>query len=145
MFYGLGVLLTRFWCAEEDPIVIAIGVFVALGGMALVLMVWMDVRPGGAGDDFLTRGWVAMDEGFVWLTLAQTAVAVAAMPILAQAYRIGSSSYVAVFEYSFLVYAALWTWMLWGQGTSVIAAFGIVMIVMSGVAMTVLQRRVVAL
>ncbi len=141
VFYGLGSLLTRYWCADETPMLLAVGVFVALGGLSVFPLTWMTFWPANDTPDFLTRGWEPLTAHFLWLTLLQALGAIIAMPLIAQAYRIGIPAYVAVFEYSFLAFAGLWGLLFWGQGLNTQAWAGILMITVSGLIMSMLQDR----
>ncbi|NIA70365.1 DMT family transporter [Pelagibius litoralis] len=142
LFYGLGMLLTRQICADENPLVLAFGVFATIGGVSLVLLL---VATGHTGADqqinFVTAGWVTPTPRFLWLTLFQAVGAVIAVTLIAQAYRIGNPSFVAVFEYSFLVFAAIWALLLWETPTNALGLAGILIIISSGLAMTWLGDR----
>ena len=85
---------------------------------------------------FLTRGWVTPTPRFLWLTLLQGGGAVIAVSCISQAYRIGTPSYVAVVEYSFLIFASLWAFLLWGTPTNTLSVIGIVIILITGAALT---------
>ena len=141
MFYGLGVLLTRFWCADESPIALALGIFVTMAGMSLVLLLWFTFGPQQGGESFTTRGWAPITLYFLGLVAIQAVGAVVAVTLIAQAYRIGTPAYVAVFEYSFLIFASFWSFLLWGQTTNWLAWCGIAVIIASGLVMSVLQQR----
>ncbi len=136
-FYGFGMMLTRFWCAEESPIALALGIFIIIGLVALVMLAVVTVWPG---DSFLTAPWATPSPRFLWLTLFQAFGAVIAVSLIAQAYRIGSPSVVSVFEYSFLVFASLWAFLLWGTGTNALAWAGIGVVVTSGLLMAFSQK-----
>jgi len=71
----------------------------------------------------------------LWLTLFQAVGAVIAVSVIAQAYRIGNPAVVAVFEYSFLIFASLWAFLLWGTATNALAWIGIAVILVSGILM----------
>jgi len=49
-----------------------------------------------------------------------------------RAYQIAEASYVAVFEYVFLIFAVFWGYVLWGDLPSSIGFFGIALIVGAG-------------
>ena len=141
MLYGLGTLLTRYWCTDEPTMALAIGVFVALGAISLVPLVGFSLWPVAEAPGFVTRGWEPLTPRFTWLALIQTLGAIVTMPMVAQAYRIGIPAYVSVFEYSFLVFAGLWALLLWGQGMSLMGWGGVALIILSGLAMSLMQRR----
>ncbi|MCF6315171.1 MAG: DMT family transporter [Marinosulfonomonas sp.] len=135
VFYGLGMLLTPHTCAKESPITLTIGIFLTIGLISLVLLIYFTVFPS-ENQTFLTRGWVAPTGRFLWLTLFQAVGAVIAVSCISQAYRIGTPSYVAVIEYSFLIFASLWAYLLWGTSTNTLSVVGIALILISGVALS---------
>ncbi|MCY4209192.1 MAG: DMT family transporter [Roseovarius sp.] len=136
-FYGLGMMLTRYWCSGESVVSLVLGVFSALGiaGFAFMMAAELSLIPGSW--HLMSRGWIPVSGTFLWLTLLQALVSIAAVSLIAQAYRIGTPSFVAVFEYSFLVFASLWTFLLWGRGMDLLSVFGIAVIIATGVAMMV--------
>lgn len=137
-FYGLGMLLTRHWCAEESPVTLAIGIFATIGLVGLIMLGVVTLWPG---ESFMAQPWAAPSTRFLWLTLFQAAGAVIAVTLIAQAYRIGSPTVVAVFEYSFLIFACLWAFLLWGTTTNLLVWVGIVTILISGLVMAYTQKR----
>lgn len=137
-FYGLGMMLTRHWCADESPVTLAIGIFLTIGLAGLLMLVVVTIWPGEA---FITAPWATPSARFLWLTLFQAAGAVIAVTLIAQAYRIGTPAVVAVFEYSFLIFASLWAFLLWGTATNLLAWAGITVILISGLLMAMTQKR----
>ena len=136
-FYGLGMLITRHWCFEEPAVLLAIGVFTTMGLVSLVLLLVLTIWPvSSEPSDFIFRGWEPITSTFLWLTLGQAVGAVIAVSCISQAYRIGQPAMVAMFEYSFLVFAALWAYLLWQQTTNQLALVGIGIILVAGGLMT---------
>ena len=56
--------------------------------------------------------------------------------LIFRGYLLGEAGYVAVFEYSLLVFASFWAWVLWGQTVGPLALLGMVMIAGAGVVIT---------
>ena len=139
LFYGLGMMLTRHWCTQESAISLALGIFVTIGAAGLVMLLVVSLR---SGDTFMTAPWTTPSAWFLWLTLFQAVGAVLAVTLIAQAYRIGNPAVVAVFEYSFLIFASGWAFLLWGTPTNAFAWAGIAMILASGVLMVTSQRKI---
>lgn len=137
MFYGFGMLLTRHWCSEESPIALALGIFITIGLVGIIMLGVVTIWPG---DTFLSQPWAAPTQRFFWLTLFQAVGAVFAVSLIAQAYRIGTPAVVAVFEYSFLIFASLWAFLIWGTTTNPLAWIGIIVILVSGLLMAVTQK-----
>ncbi len=132
LFYGLGMMLTRHWCAGESPLVLTLGIFLTIGFSGLIMLIWVSIWPG---ESFVNTPWTTPTPRFFWLTLFQAVGAVIAVSLITQAYRIGNSALVAVFEYSFLIFASLWAFLLWGSKANAIAWAGIAVVVISGILM----------
>ena len=81
---------------------------------------------------FLTRGWVM--PGLTDLGLMATCGVIAAvgLTLLTHAYRVAPSSTVAPFEYSFMFWAVLWGWLVWGEFPDTIGWLGIAVIIGAG-------------
>ncbi|MFZ1814705.1 MAG: DMT family transporter [Rhizobiaceae bacterium] len=131
LFYGLGMMITRYWCSRESPAALAMGVFLVMGLFSLVMLVVLTIWPV-SDTQFLLRGFEPISGVFLWLTLIQAVGAVIAVSLISQAYRIGDPPFVAVFEYSFLVFAALWAFIFWGRGLDMAALAGIGIIIVCG-------------
>lgn len=141
-FYGLGMLLTRHWCQAETALALAVGIFMTMGIASAVLLAIFTIWPVSAdGVGFATRGWVDPSGRFFVLTLVQAVGAVIAVTLIAQAYRIGTPAYVAVFEYSFLVFACLWAFLLRGETVQSVPMIGIVIIILSGTMLSLSGAR----
>ena len=52
--------------------------------------------------------------------------------LIFRGYLLGEASHVAVFEYSLLVFASFWAWMMWGQTVPVLSLCGMVLIAVAG-------------
>ncbi|SHH10168.1 DMT family transporter [Cognatishimia maritima] len=140
--YGLGALFTKHFCEAESAPVLALGVFTAMGIASLGLMIYFTLFPVPVeNQQFFTRGWEGISPRFLVLTFGQAVGATVAVSVIAQAYRAGETDFVAVCEYSFLVFAAIWSFVLWGQSTGLLAQLGIVIILISGSVMFILDRN----
>jgi drug/metabolite transporter (DMT)-like permease len=137
--YGLSNLVTRERCAQEPVAILVIGFFAGLGiasAIALALLstlappvAWVEAAP------FLLSPWRAPGAmTLVWI-LAQAIGSLAAMAMIARAYQSGETATLSVFEYSFLLCASFWAWLLWGQTLAPVEMIGIVMILASGAIM----------
>ncbi len=141
-FYGLGMVITRHWCSSESPAAMALGIFIALGVFSLIALSYFTLWPVAESQtDFTLRGYQAVTGTFYWLTLLQAVGSVIAVSLIAQAYRIGDPAYVAVFEYSFLIFAAVWTLLLWGDLIGGKAVVGIGLIVFCGAIVALADHR----
>ena len=55
-----------------------------------------------------------------------------AVGMMTRAYQVGETSHIAVFEYSFLIFASFWAWVLFGNALDLAGMVGIAMIIVSG-------------
>lgn len=138
LFYGFGMMLTRHWCSQESAVALAVGIFLSIGGAGLIMLFVVTLWPG---DSFITAPWTMPSARFLWLTLFQAVGAVLAVTLIAQAYRICNPAVIAVFEYSFLIFASLWAFLLWGTPTNALALAGIATILASGILMAASQKK----
>ena len=131
--YGLGNLLTREWCAASRSARIlasqyaALGLLGAAGSLALALhpaagAAHLPHRPLGH-PSATALGWIA----------AQAVGSLAAVGLVTRGYQFAATSTLAVFEYSFLISASLWAFVLRGETLDPAGALGIALIIASGI------------
>jgi drug/metabolite transporter (DMT)-like permease len=82
---------------------------------------------------FLTRGWATPTATDAALMCACGAIAAVGLTLLTQAYRIGQSSVVAPFEFTFAFWGILWGWLFWAQWPDRLGWVGIAVIIVAGV------------
>ena len=139
LFYGLGVALTRAWCAREDALVLTLGSFAAiglwgLGGMAVATL-------AGDGDTFLTRGWVAPSAAVLSVCLLQAVGSLVAVVLVTRAYLAAEAATVSVLEYTLLGFSALWGLAVWGERLAPTGLAGLALIAGAGAALAWGGRR----
>jgi len=69
--------------------------------------------------------------------VVQSIGAVIGILCIFRGYLLGEASRVAVFEYSLLVFASFWAWVMWGQTVPALALVGMAMIVVAGIIIAV--------
>ncbi|MBC7479476.1 MAG: DMT family transporter [Pseudorhodobacter sp.] len=82
---------------------------------------------------FLTRGWVTPSLKDAALMASCGLIAAIGLILLTQAYRIGQSSLVAPFEFTFAFWGLLWGWLFFGTLPDGLGWVGIAVIVVAGV------------
>ena len=138
LFYGFGMMLTGRLCAGESPLSLAFGVFLVIGVASAAMLAVTSMAPG---ESFISRPFVLPSLRFLWLTAFQAVGAVIAVILISEAYRTGTAALVAVFEYSFLIFASLWALLLWDLPTNATAATGIAVVIAAGILMAINERR----
>ncbi len=133
--YAMGNLATREWCPGESAETLTVGFFAGLGvvglaGMAVLAMLAPEAPSGPEG--FLLRGpgWPS-GEVLFW-TAVQAAGSLLGVGLMIRAYQLAEASRVAVFEYVILPSSAFWSWALWGETVTPLAAIGMALIIAAG-------------
>lgn len=132
------MLITRYWCANESASILTIGVFITMGLVSAVMLIILSIWPV-TSNEFLWQEWKTITPTFITLTLGQALGGVISVVLITQAYKIGEPSFTAVFEYTFLIFAALWSYLLWEHTTNTIAIIGIMIILISGASLSILS------
>lgn len=143
LFYAVGAVATRAWCEGEDALVMVLGYFLILGVYGalgvLALTIWPQAAPPGA-DGWLLRGWVVPDAGVLFWCFVQAFGSVVGVVCLTRGYQLGEASFVAINEYSLILFAAVFAWILWGQVVGPVEIAGMALIVASGAVIALRSR-----
>jgi drug/metabolite transporter (DMT)-like permease len=81
---------------------------------------------------FLLRGWAMLTAGDLLVMAATGLIAAFGSWCLTNAYRVASANVVAPFEYSAIVWATSWGFLIWGERPDMAVLAGIAMIVGAG-------------
>jgi drug/metabolite transporter (DMT)-like permease len=134
--YALGVIWTRSYCRQESAGALAfwsLGVFLAagLGGMALTPALAAAVgHVEGTGFATMPPRLPSMEDvAFVFVLGGAGAVG---LVLLARGYRGAEPTFAALFDFSFLFWVPLFSWLLWGERLLPPAAIGMALIVLAG-------------
>jgi drug/metabolite transporter (DMT)-like permease len=137
VLYAVAMILTRSKCRDEKPAVLSLWMnicFIAVGGFALLcLELWNPAADTIARNPFLFGGWTPMwiDE---WRTMTILAIAILAGSIgAAVAYQQGPASTVAIFDFSYVGFAAVWGFAMFAEVPGGLVSAGILLIVTAGI------------
>ncbi len=141
--YGAQILVTRRLCREESPVTLALGVaitFLAFGLGGLVMFTLVDGGALATEWPYLFTGW---HEPALWV-LAIVAVSsvlnLTANIGLAKAYQSAEASWLASFDYSYMIFATFWGFVFWGDIPGALTLTGMAMIAAAGVFVTWRER-----
>ena len=137
MFYALNSLSIRHLCADENTLTLLVWFFGGLGISGLIGTVLLPAD----GTNFVTRGWVEPSATFWALCLLQAIGSIIAVAFITRAYQMIDPSYMAVFEYSLLIFASFWAFVIFDQGIGLGAAAGMLLIIVSGVIIALRGHR----
>ena len=144
MFYAMGQLITRHQCSNEHTETLLFGFFVGTGTLGLIGLLALAVIPISpelsVKVPFFTTGWVEPSGRFLFWTGVQAIGSLIAVTGLIRGYQIAEPTYVAVYEYSFLIFGGLWAWVLWNEIPDAISVIGILFIAGAGIVITLRTR-----
>ena len=144
--YALGVIWTRRFCRQESVGALAfwnLGVFLAAGLAGVALTPWIAAAVGHVeGTGFATMPVQALAAGDLMIVLVLGGAGALGILLLARGYRGADPTFAALFDFSFLFWAPLFAWLLWGERLAPTVALGMALIVLAGLlAVTGIERR----
>ncbi len=147
-FYALSAVVTRTHCSDESTVALLAAMVVTLGLAGAIGLIWLALFPVGVPvgpDGFAMRGWVwPMQDALPWVVVQAVGSTIAVF-MLIKAYQLGEPSYVAVFEYSVMIFGPLFAWVAFGQSVGQMQIIGIGMIASAGVLLGWRERRLSSL
>lgn len=143
--YAIGSIITFRYLQEESAFAILFSFLVAIGVTGALITTGLTLFP--APQEYLTEApflfsaWKTVDIQY-WIYLFVIALgATCALSLMTRAYQLAQTSYAAIFEYAYLLSVSLFSWMFWDITPNALGIFGIVLIVASGIIITLAQRR----
>ena len=136
ILYAMAMVLTRQRCAVETPLSLSFALnvcFVLCGLTMSVILVIADLSADiVVGSPFLLGPWIPLDL-VAWGVLILLALINLCIHLaLARAYQIGPASIVASFDYTYLIFAVFWGYVLLGEVPTVTTLIGMVIIAGAG-------------
>ncbi|MEM7076477.1 MAG: DMT family transporter [Pseudomonadota bacterium] len=134
--YALAHIITRVKCQDVPVAGLSLAqntVMLAAGlGVSLILVVAQPDGELAQAYPYIFGGWsaVGLSDMLIILILAGFAIALGMM--LAGAYKVAPPSIVATFEYSYLVFVAVWDILLFGFVPNLATTGGMILIVVAG-------------
>ena len=136
-FYACMILTTRKLCREESPLTLACGVaigFMAVGCIGLALLPPPEnAGPMGTAWPYLLTGWHELKTTTLLAVAACSIMNLSANICLARAYQTAESSWLAPYDYSYLVFATVWGYVIWGTVPDPLTVLGMFIIAAAGI------------
>ncbi len=136
MFYACGHILTRTKCRDVPVSAMALAVILATMCAGILGSLIISLAPPGTAvslaTPYLLGGWSPLDLAECLILAALTLLTVAATLLLAGAYKAAPPSTAATFEYSYLVFVALWDMVFFATPPGGMTLLGMAMIVGAG-------------
>ncbi|MBU2532531.1 MAG: DMT family transporter [Alphaproteobacteria bacterium] len=144
-FYACMILTTRRLCRQESPLTLATGVamaFLSIGLFGLLLLPPPEAAGSlGAEWPYLLTGWHELSVWTVLAVMACSGLNLVANISLARAYQTAESSWLAPYDYSYLVFAAAWGYAIWGTVPDALTVAGMVLIAAAGIFVATRGKR----
>ena len=129
-FYAGASLITRRYCATESPYTLSLAYFVMIGFIGLFgasIIAFLGIQ-GRDEASFLLRGLIWPAAPVLGWVAVMTLLSVTGIFMITKAYQMAETSYMSIFEYSYLISAGLAGWLLWGSvfGMGEVAGMGLI-------------------
>jgi drug/metabolite transporter (DMT)-like permease len=142
--YACLVLTTRKLCRAENTVTLAFGAMTAMfvtGCIGTAVLTVLGETEASRAWPYVAGGWRPVT-GFVLALTAVCALLQAAANLgLTTAYQNAESSWLAPFDYSYLVFATLWGVILWGDTPDAQTGLGMALIAGAGIFVAWRERQ----
>lgn len=138
LLYAIGAVATRAWCEGEGTLTLTAGFFGMLGIFGVIGVILMPAEGPVGHVGFVLRSWGPLDASMWFWIAVQGIGSLLGIGLIFRGYQLGEASHVAVFEYSLLVFASFWAWVLWDQ---TVPGWGLAGMVLIAVAGTIIALR----
>jgi len=135
LLYALAAVLTRAKCQNERPMTLALALNLCLLATGAVVSAALLAFPPAAAPTypFLLGPWIAMGTG-EWRVVVTLAVLIVGIGVgLAKAYQSAPPAIVATFDYCYLPFAALWSFVFFAEMPDAATALGMLLIAGGGI------------
>lgn len=142
--YAGTVLTTRKFCREESPATLAYGAalaFILAGGIGVVAFSFEPFPQLAKDWPYLFTGWRGLTWQVFVLVVTCSAINLCANICLSKAYQTAEVSWLAPFDYTYLIFAGFWGYVLWDQIPDLFSVIGMILIAGSGVFVAWRERK----
>ena len=143
-FYACTILTTRKLCREESPVTLACGVgvaFLILSTIGLLIFTDEPLKDFAHKWPYVFTGWKTVDTWVYGVIAICSALNLTSNISLAKAYQSAEVSWLAPFDYSYLVFATFWGYVIWRHMPDTMMFAGMFLIAGSGAFVAWRQRQ----
>ena len=144
-FYALASLALRRWCYNETPTSIMLIFFLGMGIFAAMMTFLIEINQFFGifmiSETFLTFPLKIPSEETLYIIFGHAIGSILGGILITAGYQKGETSFVSVFEYSFLLFVTLWAYMFFAEFISSIVLFGMILIVISGFLISLSEKK----
>jgi drug/metabolite transporter (DMT)-like permease len=135
LFYAGTIMTTRRLCREESPVTLSFGVsvtFLCVGVIGVSAFTFAGDTPMARTWPYLFTGWREIGITVVALIAVCSVINVTSNIALARAYQSAEASWLAPFDYSYIVFATFWGYVFWAHVPDGSTILGMIMIAGAG-------------
>ena len=143
--YALAVVITRGFCSDYPSLSLTIihNAFYALVGAFMVtfipfLTLSAEIK---SANPFVLSGWVHLTSAIILMIGITSLTHILAMTSSIRAYQLVESSFVAPFEYTYLVFAVFIDYIVWRYLPNTEGIIGLTMVISAGVMIAIRERH----
>ena len=144
LFFACNILTIRKLCREESPATLAFGVaiaFMIVGATGLLVLTDEPFAQSAREWPYLFSGWRSVEPWVYGVIAVCAALNLTANISLAKAYQSAEASWLAPFDYSYLVFATFWGFVIWRDMPDGLMFIGMLLIAGSGAFVAWRQRQ----
>ncbi len=144
VFYALAMIVTSTKCQDEGTVCLVFWFFMVLGliGVIGMIVIAMTGLADSVPNSFLVRP-VVMPTAAAWFWIFMQAVgSIIGISAQTKGYQMVEASTLSVFEYSFLLFASIWGWILWNETLGPWDILGMALIAVAGITIAYRSRQV---
>ncbi len=143
--YAIGQMMGRALSQKLEPLIITNIQNAMYGLVAVVLLLFVNATgihlTGDKSLEFLTRSFVWPTAGDLALLCLMGVLSSVAAVTFTMAYRAAEASFVAPFEYSAMIWAVSYGWLIFGDFPALPTWIGISIVVLAGIYMAINDQR----
>lgn len=144
VMYAIGAIITRRMCGGESThalLATMMGMQGLLGVLGLAWLALFGVAEAEGALAFVTRSWVWASGATNWIVFVHILGSIVGVFALTRAYQLGEASYVAIFEYSIMIFGPLFAYYWFGDGLAPVQMAGIALIIAAGAVIALRSAR----
>jgi drug/metabolite transporter (DMT)-like permease len=135
LFYAGMILTTRRLCRAESPVTLSFGVsitFLCVGVIGVLTFSFAGDTAMARAWPYLFTGWHGIGIGMLALIAVCSVINLISNISLARAYQSAEASWLAPFDYSYIVFATFWGYVFWTHVPDGLTFLGMILIAGAG-------------
>ena len=146
-FYALSSITTRKWCKEEDSRSLMFMFFLGIGLTSLIIIIFLELNSFFSllpiSKSFITMNLALLDSQSLLIIIIHAFLSVVGGIFITYGYQKGETSFVSIFEYSFLFFATSWGVIFLSDYISKYIIFGMLLILLSGILVSFKEKNLI--